>query len=497
MKPIVCVTNIEKSFGGVRVLNGVSLRVDEGEIHCLAGENGCGKSTLIKIISGVYPHDAGEIELNGRAYHALSPIDAIREGVQVIYQDFSLFPNLTVAENLALNDQVESGRGLVNWRRVDRIAKESLALVEIEMDTAKTVEELPVSGKQLVAIARAVYCNARLIVMDEPTTALTQKEINSLLDLIRRLKGRGISTLFVSHKMREMLDVTEKITIMRNGAVVANGDTKDFDEARITQAMTGRDIRAHRFAWKGAPQETPLLELRNFGKKDAFEGIDLSLHRGEVVGVTGLLGSGRTELAEALFGRNPADEGTMWRDGQEVSVQTIQDAMAHGIAYVPEDRLTEGLFLEQSIERNLFANCYARFKNFLGLLDGAKIRVQTADSIQKYGVVASDVSLPVRSLSGGNQQKVVLARWMSIGAEVLVLNGPTVGVDVGARFDIYKKLRDIAAQGIGILMFSDDLQELVANCNRIFVIHNGRFTCELDCQSLEESDLARQLAPGK
>ncbi|MDR3355067.1 MAG: sugar ABC transporter ATP-binding protein [Synergistaceae bacterium] len=489
---IVNLTEIEKSFGGVQVLSKVSLSVKEGEICCLAGENGCGKSTLIKIISGVYSHDGGQIALNGRTYPRLNPIDSIREGIQVIYQDFSLFPNLTVAENLALSDQVESGRAIVSWERMRRIAGESLAMIGIEMDPDKTVEELPVSGKQLVAIARAVYCNARLIIMDEPTTTLTQKEIDSLFTLIRNLKEKGISTLFVSHKIREMLDITEKITIMRNGRVVAGGDTGEFDEIKITQAMTGRDIGGERFHWSGVDEE-PLLRTEKLSRRGAFSDIDLTVRSGEIVGITGLLGSGRTELALALFGRSPADGGKIFRSGMEVVIRSIQDAMENGIAYVPEDRLTEGLFLEQSIERNLFANTYKKFERFAGLLDFKKIRAAADKAMDDYGIVSPDIALPVRSLSGGNQQRVVLARWMSTGAEVLILNGPTVGVDVGSKFEIHKKLREIAERGVGILIFSDDIQELIMNCNRILVIHKGRFTDELQSDCLKEHDLIDRL----
>ncbi|MDR1482510.1 MAG: sugar ABC transporter ATP-binding protein [Synergistaceae bacterium] len=486
---IVKAEDIEKSFGGIKVLDRVSMAVSAGEICCLAGENGCGKSTLIKVISGVYPHDGGRIELNGREYQRLGPIDSIREGIQVIYQDFSLFPNLTVAENLALNDQVESGRSLVSWGRVRRIARESLAMIGIDMDIDKTVGELPVSSKQLVAIARAVYCNARLIIMDEPTTTLTQKEIESLFSLIRGLREKGISTLFVSHKIREMLDITEKITIMRNGRVVVSGYTRDFDEIKITQAMTGREISGDRFRWSGNTGEPPLLRTEKLGRSGAFQGIDLTLRRGEIVGVTGLLGSGRTELALALFGKGPSDEGRIFRNDREIVIKSIQDAIANGIAYVPEDRLTEGLFLEQSIERNLFANIYRKFINSVGLLDFRKVRAAASEKARQYGVTAPDISLPVRSLSGGNQQRVVLARWMSTGADVLILNGPTVGVDVGSKFEIHKKLREITESGVGILIFSDDIQELIMNCNRIMIIHKGSFTNEFRSDTLRESDL--------
>jgi simple sugar transport system ATP-binding protein len=492
---IIRVVDIEKGFGGVTVLKKASLTIAPGEIRCLAGENGCGKSTLIKVISGVYSHDGGRLELNGKVFERLSPIDAIREGVQVIYQDFSLFPNLTVAENLAINHQVEQGKKLVSWREMRSIARQCLAQIDVDIPLNNRVEDLTVADKQLVAISRALLNNARVIIMDEPTTALTQKEVDALFVIIRRLRERGISTLFVSHKMREMLEVSEKITIMRNGQVVADGPIADYDESSITRHMTGRDLAGEKYVWRGFPDTVrePLLKLENFTREGYFADVNLAVEAGEIVGVTGLLGSGRDKLALAMFGREPATSGRALRNGREVRLDSIQAAIDAGIAYVPEDRLTEGLFLDQSIERNMLVTTYERFRKFPGLLDFKCIREKTAELIGAYGIVAASTANPVRSLSGGNQQRVILARWMNSGAEVLVLNGPTVGVDVGSKFEIHRKLREVAAGGVGIVMFSDDAQELSVNCNRVLFIHKGRLVCEEPTETLTDAAISERL----
>lgn len=490
---LIRVVDIEKGFGGVAVLKKASLTIGPGEIRCLAGENGCGKSTLIKVISGVYAHDGGTVELNGRKYDRLEPIDSICEGIQVIYQDFSLFPNLTVAENLAINHQVEQRKNIVSWRAMRETAKKCLAQIDVDIPLNKTVEQLTVADKQLVAISRALLNDAKVIIMDEPTTALTQKEVDALFVIIRRLKERGISTLFVSHKMREMLEVSEKITIMRNGQVVADGPIRDFDEASITRHMTGRDLEDEKYDWLGSGVDEPLLRLENFTRDGFFADVNITVRKGEIIGVTGLLGSGRDKLALAMFGREPATSGKAYRNGKEVRLSSIHDAIREGIAYVPEDRLTEGLFLNQSIQHNMLVTTYDRFKKILGLLDFGKIRAKTTELIGQYGIVAANPSNPVRSLSGGNQQRVILARWMNSEAEVLVLNGPTVGVDVGSKFEIHKKLREIAGTGVGIVMFSDDSHELAVNCNRVLFIHKGRLVDEEESEMLSEAGISDRL----
>ena len=489
--------DIEKQFSGVPVLKKVSLSIGAGEIRCLAGENGCGKSTLIKIISGVYDFDGGSVYIDGVQHRQLRPADSINACIQVIYQDFSLFAGLTVMENLALNTQIEQKKFIVRRKEMREIAKHCLAQINVDIDLDRLVGDLSVADKQLVAISRALVNDAKLIIMDEPTTALTQHEVDSLFEIIKGLKARGISTLFVSHKMREMLEISEKITIMRNGIVAADGDIADFDETKITYHMIGRNLDDVRFAAPKPAEAPPLLRTNSLTRHGAFKNINISLNPGEILGITGLLGSGRTELALALFGKEPADLGSIYRDGKEVHINTIQQAMAYGIAYVPEDRLTEGLFMEQSIQRNMFATIYERFVGGLGLLRLGEIDEKSADMIRAYGINTPRYRNPVRSLSGGNQQRVMLARWMMTDARILILNGPTVGVDVGSKFAIHEMLRDIARSGVGVIVCSDDMQEIIQTCNRVLIMQEGRVTDELITEGIDDTVISMRLKKAK
>ncbi|MEO8408931.1 MAG: sugar ABC transporter ATP-binding protein [Propionivibrio sp.] len=473
------IENVDKRFSGVHALNAVSLSINRGEIHCLAGENGSGKSTLIKIVAGVVKPDAGSIGIGGRKFSALHPIDAIHAGIQVIYQDFSLFPNLTVAENLALNSQLDQRKRVVNWRGVRRVAEHALQNINVDIDLDRTVETLSVADKQLVAISRALLGNARLVIMDEPTTALTQKEVDRLFVIIKSMQERGIATLFVSHKLREVLAISERITILRNGQKIAEGPVADFDEPKIVYHMTGRSVTDQRFTFSNAGKQ-PVLEVRGLSRGREFRDIDFSLYPGEILGVTGLLGSGRTELALSLFGVKPAESGSITIAGKETPIRSISDGIAAGIAYVPEDRISEGLFLSQSISRNVIVSVLARLAKPSGLLDFAQADRIVDDWIHALNIATPDVTRPVQSLSGGNQQRVVLAKWLSTNARILILNGPTVGVDIGSKADIHEKLKELAAKGLALIVISDDIPELVQNCNRVLVMHKGRVVRELE-----------------
>ncbi|MFQ6777284.1 sugar ABC transporter ATP-binding protein [Cereibacter sphaeroides] len=477
--------NIGKRFGGVRALDGVSLAIRPGEIHCLAGENGSGKSTVIKVMSGIYTPEEGEILIDGRPVGRLDPIRAVQHGVQVIYQDFSLFGNLTVAENLALNTYVLEGRRRMDWRRARTMAVEVLARLGVDIDPDAEVGTLPTSGRQVVAIARAILARARLIIMDEPTTALTRHEVDALFAIVRDLQAQGIAVLFVSHKMREMLEISERLTVFRNGRKVAEGPMSDFDEAAITHAMTGLSLTDDPYR-PALPPGPPLLEVRKLSVPGSVQDIDLSLRPGEIVGISGLIGSGRTELARALFGMEPGMTGTLRLEGREIHPRSVQEAIALGIAYVPEDRLTEGLFLPQSIERNLVVSILERLRRG-PFLDTRAVREKTLGMFRDMQIAAPSPETAVGNLSGGNAQRVMLGRWLLTGARVLILNGPTVGVDVGSKATIHRIIRDLAQrEGLGVLMISDDVPELVTNCNRIHVMHRGRFVADLDGSGMTE-----------
>ena len=488
------VEKIDKSFTGVHALNGVSLKVNKGEIHCLAGENGSGKSTLIKIIAGVERPDSGQIVIEDKKYHHLHPIDAIHEGIQVIYQDFSLFPNLTVAENLALNSQLELRKKLVDWKQVNEIAEKALQLIDVDINLKRLVENLSVADKQLVAIARALMQEAKLVIMDEPTTALTQKEVERLFRIIKSMQKRGIATLFVSHKLREVLEISERLTILRNGQQVVEGDVAEFDETKITFYMTGRNVSTNKYFYeKKLNGENAIISVKKLSKENCFEDVTFDLQKGEVLGITGLLGSGRTELALALFGYAPADSGEIFISGEKRNIKSIQDAMQNGIAYVPEDRLNEGLFMKQAISKNIYVGILDNIKNALGLINISKADEIAESLIKSLSINADDSHLPVQTLSGGNQQRVVLARWLSTNAKLIILNGPTVGVDIGSKTDILEKIKQLAKEGLGIIIISDDIPELVQTCSRILVMHKGKMIRTLKENEIEESAISNIL----
>jgi simple sugar transport system ATP-binding protein len=492
-EPFIKLTNISKSFAGVKALQNVNLTINKGEVRCLAGENGCGKSTLIKTISGVYKSDGGVIEINGKQYKNFSPIDAIKEGIQVIYQDFSIFPNLTVAENIAMNLQLTNNKKLVNWKKIYEIADQAVKKIGIKIDLTAKVETLSVADKQLVAISRALLQDAKLIIMDEPTTALTQKEVNSLFKIMRDLKKQGISIVFVSHKLEEVYEICETITILRNGKNVKDGDVKEINQSSLVEYMTGRKIEDELFTPESIGK-TPLLRTENLSKKGAFTNISFDLYPGEVLGITGLLGSGRTELAKALFGILPADSGAIYLEQEQVKLKSVHDAIKHRIGYVPEDRLTEGLFLQQSIGKNMVVSVIDKLLNRSKLVNQEKMEAEMDKWIKDLTIKTPSAELPVSALSGGNQQRVVLAKWLATNPRLLILNGPTVGVDIGSKADIHNIVRKLASQGVGVIIISDDISEVIHNCNRILVMKKGQIVNEFHNTDISERELGHQLS---
>ncbi|SFN82160.1 sugar ABC transporter ATP-binding protein [Mycetocola miduiensis] len=474
--PVVSANGIFKSFGGVPALVDVSIDLIPGEVHCLAGENGCGKSTLIKIISGVERPDSGEILIDGVSHSHINANAAIKSGIQVIYQDFSLFPNLTVAENIVLTAEVARRRRLYSPASVRPKAEEILRDLGLDLDLDREVSELSVADKQLTAICRALVNDARAIIMDEPTTALTHSEVSRLFALVERLRARGVALMFVSHKLEEVLAISQRLTIMRSGRQIVTGPTTDFDERSISHYMTGREVDESRVVSELDATAPLALELVDLSLAGAYRNISFGLRRGEILGVTGLLGSGRTEIAESLFGVTPADEGQIKVNGAPVRIRSIQDAVSAGIGYVPEDRLSQGLFLEKSIADNIVASSLRSHRTRWGTLSRDAIASTIKHYFHGLKINARNAQAPVRTLSGGNAQRVVLAKWLATSPTVLLLNGPTVGVDVGSKQEILELLRVEAAKGMSVIVISDDAPELVSSCHRVLVIKQGRLT---------------------
>ena len=488
---ILCVRGIKKSFGGVNALKGVDLTIKKGETHCLAGENGCGKSTIIKVISGFYKADEGTVEIDGKIYNNLTPTDSINAGIQVIYQDFSIFPNLTVMENLALNQVLAEKKKIVNKKEFRKIAKAALEKINFDVDLDARVETLPVADKQLIAISRALLHNAKLIIMDEPTTALTKKEVTRLFEIIADLKKEGIAILFVSHKLDEVFEISEHITVLRSGENVYDCPTSEMTEEKFTYYMTGRNFNtALKKEGKDFSKEKPILEVENLSAP-GFENVSFRLHPGEILGVTGQLGSGRTELSLALFGLLKKTGGDILIDGNSVQINSVAQAQKLGIALVPEDRLTEGLFLPRPIYKNIAVTKLKELAHgpFIKDIDQQSLSQKWVDEI---GVATKDHTLAVQTLSGGNQQKVVLARWLATNPKILILNGPTVGVDIGAKYDIHNLLKGLAEKGMAVLVVSDDVDEILALCDRALIMKGGKMTGEIGSKDLINETLYKE-----
>lgn len=487
MENILSVKGIKKSFGGVHALKGVDLTIKKGETHCLAGENGCGKSTIIKVISGFYKPDAGTIEVNGIVHPHMTPSDAIKAGIQVIYQDFSLFPNLSVMENLAFNQVLANNEKFVNKKRFRTIAEEAIQKINFNVDLDARVEQLPVADKQLIAISRALVHDAKFIIMDEPTTALTSKEVNRLFDIIAELKSKGITILFVSHKLDEVFEISDSITVLRSGENVISCSASEMTEDKFTYYMTGRHFENESSTLPKEISKEVILEAQNLSAK-GFEDVSFQLHKGEILGVTGQLGSGRTELSLSLFGLNRPVSGKIIMEGQEVNLNSVQEAQKLKIALVPEDRLTEGLFIPQSITDNITVTRLSSLSK-MGVLNKGRLMNEASTWVEKLEIATQNPTNAAGTLSGGNQQKVVLAKWLSDNPKILILNGPTVGVDIGAKYDIHKLLKQLAMQGMSIIVVSDDTAEVVSLCDRAIVMQGGKMTGALEKEDLNTVNL--------
>jgi simple sugar transport system ATP-binding protein len=487
---ILRVAGITKRFGGVCALSDVGLEIKRGEIHCLVGGNGSGKSTLIKIISGFYQPDSGSIELAGEHVTRQSTSSAIRSGVQVIYQDLSVFPNLSVAENICIVHNKAENKRTVNWGKLRSTAAGALKEIGADIPLFERLENLCVADKQLVAIARAVLSDPKLLIMDEATTALTRKEIDKLFGVIKSLKKKGVAVLFVSHKLDEVFEIADRFTVLRNGKNVITDAASNADYEKMVYYMSERTLTGELFKAELDADDEPLLQVQNLTLKNGFADVSFKVLPGEVLGITGLLGSGRTQLVKSLFGMPKADSGSIFIRGKRVEIGSPSEAIKNSVAYVPEDRLTEGLFLYQSIRDNIAIVGIDQLTTNAGMVDSARVDKIAAKWRETLSILMGEPKDPIHTLSGGNQQKVVLAKWLETEPDVLLLNGPTVGVDIGAKHDLHAFVRKIVARKqTAVLIISDDIPELIENCNRILIITNGRITHEVKNTEVSESEL--------
>ena len=484
---------IGKRFGGTVALDSIDWSVEPGEVHCLVGENGSGKSTLIKILAGVHaPDPGGTIAIDGAVHHKLTPHQAKALGIQVIFQDLSLFPNLTVLENIAIDHELGGALKAPPRRAMRETALAALARLDAHLPLDAPVGNLSVAQRQIVAICRGIAANARLLFMDEPTASLTRHEVDLLLATVRRLKAQGVAIVFVSHRLEEVVEIAERVTVLRDGRKVGTFPASEIDDHRLAELMTGRRIE-HTVRARRAATGVPVLELRNGGRAGEFEDVSMALHAGEIVGLTGLLGAGRTELALALFGMTPLERGELLLDGAPVRLTSNRDAVACGIAYVSEDRLSLGLNLRQSIADNIAITVLDQLAGRAGLVSPADRSGMAQSWVGRLDIRAASVDAAVQTLSGGNQQRVVLAKWLATKPKVLILDSPTVGVDIRNKQGIYDVIRQLADRGVAILLISDEVPEVYFNADRVLHMRDGRIAGAFVPGEVSESDLAQAI----
>jgi rhamnose transport system ATP-binding protein len=469
--PILEMRSIAKQFDATQALEDVSLALFPGEVHALLGENGAGKSTLIKIITGVHQPDRGEILLAGKHVAIRSAAEAQRLGVAAIYQEPSLFPDLNVAENIFVSHQ---DRGwVVGWRQMFRDAEAILAELGVALDVRSPARGLTLAAQQSVEIAKAISLNVRVLIMDEPTASLSAHEVAQLFRLVRDLRAKGVSILFVSHRIEEVFEIADMVTVFRDGRLISTRPRAETTPQRSIADMVGREMGLLK-PRPATPKGELLLSVRGLGRKGVFEDVSFDLHRGEVLGFGGLIGAGRTDVGLALFGIEPATAGTIILNGKEITIHSPREGMNFGIAYLSEDRRQLGLSLPMSISANITLPMLGRYLNRFGLVRTAMER-ETAEAFRKrLSIRTSSVDLAVAKLSGGNQQKVMLSKWLNTRPSVLILDEPTRGIDVGAKAEVHAIVGELAAEGIGIILISSDLPEVLAMSDRVLVMREGR-----------------------
>jgi len=465
------ITGVSKRFEATQALSDVSLSLFPGEVHALVGENGAGKSTLIKIMTGIYPADSGGMILGGEPFNPRNSADAQRSGVAAIYQEPSVFPDLSVAENIFIGHQDQGV--VVDWGGMYDRAGDLLSQLDIDIDPRLPAAGLTVAGQQAVEIAKAISLDVRVLIMDEPTAALSAHEVDRLFRQVRSLRDSGVAVLFITHRLEELFAISDRISVFRDGRHISTRLVGDVSEGSLVKEMVGRDPSDFFSRGQHLEGET-LLEVQGLGLTGVFSDVSFELRRGEVLGFAGLVGAGRTDLALSLFGVSPADVGTIRLEGKELQIKSPQGALANGIAYLSEDRRRLGLSVEQSLVANITLATLDRYTSSLGLIDRNREREDAEGLRRRLGIKAPSLTTPVSQLSGGNQQKAMLAKWLNTNPKVLILDEPTRGIDVGAKADVHRFIDDLATSGVSIILISSDLPEVIAMSDRVAVMREGQ-----------------------
>jgi monosaccharide-transporting ATPase len=483
--PVLQMTGIDKAFAAVKALDAVDFRLLPGEVHALLGENGAGKSTLIKVLTGAYPSDAGRIEFRGERVQFASPLEAQRAGVSAVYQEVNLCPNLSVAENISIGREPHRF-GRIQWRAVKRRAIDALARVDVSIDVSAPLSNYSIAVQQMVAIARAIDISADVLILDEPTSSLDQDEVQQLFEIMRQLKAQGIAIVFISHFLEQVYEIADRITVLRNGRLVGEWPTRELPRVELVSKMLGRELqtlealeRSAKRAGGVSEAAKPVLEARALARKGAIEPFDLSIGHGEVVGLAGLLGSGRTELARLLFGADRADSGRLYFDDVHVTVRNPRTATAHKVAFCPENRRTEGLVEDLTVRENIILALQAG-RGWTRPIP-RKRQYELVDKwIKALDIRPADPERPVGTLSGGNQQKVLLARWLLTEPNLLILDEPTRGIDVGAKTEVQRLVRSLCEDGMSVLFISAELEEVLRLSHKVAVLSDRRVVAEVE-----------------
>jgi inositol transport system ATP-binding protein len=482
--------NISKSFPGVRALDGVSIKVAKGSVHALMGENGAGKSTLMKILNGIHSPDQGVIILEGRERTFAGVRDAMEAGVSMIHQELMPLPELTVAENIFLGKEPVLGRtGFVDFRKLNARACIVLERIGLDIPPDRRMKELPIAQMQMIEIAKAISNDAKVIIMDEPTSAITSREVDVLFGIIGQLKADGISVIYISHKMDEVFRVADTITVMRDGRVVDTRKAEELDNDELISMMVGRSLNTLFKKRDKALSGERLLKVEGLGG-DHFTDVDFELYKGEILGFAGLMGSGRTEIANAVFGLDRPRKGRITVEEKACEIRTPRQAMDHGIAMVNEDRKMNGLVLSSSVAENMTLSSLAELSTWI-FVDHAKETDVVEREMRRYRISAPDAGSKVVNLSGGNQQKVAIAKALLTKPRILILDEPTRGIDIGAKAEIYSMMRDLADSGMGIILISSELPEIIGICDRVIVMNKGRVSAELPGEGIDEETILR------
>ncbi|RKL63631.1 sugar ABC transporter ATP-binding protein [Thermoanaerobacteraceae bacterium SP2] len=470
---------IYKAFPGVQALTDVNLSVERGKVHAICGENGAGKSTLIKILSGAYQKDQGDIYIDGKLVKINEPKDAMDLGIAVIYQEFTLVPHLSVAENIYLGKAPSKIHGIMDWGELKKRAKKLLDSLNVSIPLNCPVKKLSVAQQQIIEITKALASNARILIMDEPSAVLGDKDLEQLFKIIRRLIEQETTIIYISHRLNEVFEISNTITVMKDGKCVGTYPTKSLNAHELVKLMVGRDI-GDIYPKRNVKIGEPLLEINNLNQRGRLSNINLNVKRGEIVGLAGLVGAGRTELARAIFGADPIDAGEIKVNGKVIRKEKgISSRINIGVGLLPEDRKAQGLILKMTVRENITISNLKTISKSRKFIDLNREKNLVYNFVNKLRIKTPSIYTKVKSLSGGNQQKVVLAKWLNANSDVLIVDEPTRGVDVGAKREIYELLNEMAASGKAILMISSELPEILGMCDRIYVMHEGKITGEI------------------